>query len=383
MGKARYEDTAWLIIASIFYCRLRGHWYEELGWLHAVLAHRHQFSTELRLALLIAFYTVARTNEFEMVERYRAELSELANGCSNKLLQSAAWAFVAVVTADFAQAVAAWEKSIVLGRKADGLPKLGDEFCVCDDHLFAFGSSLDNYATRLIEHGAFAQAALLVQESLAMFTARGYPSGIAKSRLNAALLRLLQGDLAQAGAILQQAMAMATSGIQPSILARTKALLALVTLYHHDTTAAHRLLMECLTAWTNMGNKFHLAQVCIYLAETALWEGDCTEAERWLAQSLSYCCDPRLIGSPVVNYLFVAARVTGARQHHSQAAMLLGLAEELRLRAHVTLVEPVRAQVDAALATVQTALEPAAFAFAAGGRTTMTTAFTCYAPLHS
>jgi predicted ATPase len=368
LGKARYEDTAWLIMASIFYCRLRGHWYEELGWLHAVLVHRHQFNTELRLTLLIAFYAVARTNEFETVERYRAELSELANRCSNKLLQSAAWAFVALVTADFAQAVAAWEKSMTLGREADGLPKLGDEFCVCADHLFTFGSSLDNYATCLIEHGAFAQAGLLVQESLAMFTARGYPSGIAKSRLNAALLCLLQGDLAQAGAILQQAMAMATSGIQPSILARTKALLALVTLYHHDTTAARRLLMECLTAWTNMGNKFHLAQVCIYLAETALWEGDYAEAEHWLTQSLSYRCDPRLIGSPVVNYLFVAARVTVARQHHSQAAMLLGLAEELRLRAHVTLVEPVRAQVDAALAAVQEVLGPATFAeaFATG-----------------
>ncbi len=382
LGKARYEDTAWLIIASIFYCRLRGHWYEELGWLHAVLAHRHQFSTELRLALLIAFYTVARTNEFEMVERYRAELSELANGCSNKLLQSAAWAFVAVVTADFAQAVAAWEKSMVLGREADGLPKLGDEFCVCADHLFAFGSALDNYATRLIEHGAFAQAALLVQESLTMFTARGYPSGIAKSRLNAALLRLLQGDLAQAGAILQQAMAMATSGIQPSILARTKALLALVTLYHHDTTAAHRLLMECLTAWTNMGNKFHLAQVCIYLAETALWEGDCTEAERWLAQSLSYCCDPRLMGNAVVNCLFVAARLAVARQHYQRASVLFGLAEATRYRTHYTLVEPVRAQVNGALAMVRAALDPVLFAeaFAAGQQLSITQAFVTILP---
>jgi predicted ATPase/DNA-binding XRE family transcriptional regulator len=382
LGESRYEDTAWLILASIFYCRLRGHWYEELGWLKAVLVHRHQFSAELRLALLIAFYTVARTNEFETVDRYQAELIELANSCSNKILQSAAWSFVAVVMADFAQAVAAWEKSMTLGREADGLLKLGDEFCVCADRLFVFGSAADNYATRLIEHGAFAQAALLVQESLAMFTARGYPSGIAKSQLNAALLCLSQGDLAQAHAILQQALATATSGIQPSILARTKALLGLVTLYQHDTTEARRLLMECLAAWTNMGNKFHLAQVCIYLAETALWEGDCTAAERWLSQSLSYRCEPRLIGSALVNGLFVAARLAVARQHYQRAATLFGLAEGTRNSAHYTLVEPVCAQIDAALTKVSAALAPTLFAetFVAGQQLSITEAFTTILP---
>ena len=383
LGKARYEDTAWLIIASIFYCRLRGHWYEELGWLQSVLAHRHQFTPELRLALFIAFYTVARTQEaFEKVSHYRDELIELADCCSDKLLQSAAWAFVATATADFSQAAAAWEKSMALGREADGLPKLGDEFCVCADYLFVLGSAAHNYATRLIEHGEFAKAAILVQECLAMFTARGYPSGIAKSLVNSALLRLLQGDLAQAQAILQQAMALATGGIQPSILAQTKTLLALVTLYHHDTTEARRLLLECLTAWSNMRNKFHLAQVSIYLAETALWEGDCTEAERWLTQSLSYRCDPRLMGSAVVNCLFVAARLAVARQQYQRAAALLGLAEETCNVAHYTWVEPVRAQVNSALATVQTALEPALFAeaFAAGQQLSITQAFAIILP---
>ncbi len=383
LGKARYEDTAWLILASIFYCRLRGHWYEELGWLKAVLVHRHHFSPELRLALLIAFYTVARTQEeFETVNHYRGELIELANCCPNKLLQSAAWSFVAVVMADFAQAAAAWEKAMALGRETGALPMLGDEFCVCADRLFALGSAGDNYAIRLIEHGEFAKAAALIQECLALFTARDYPSGIAKSLLTSALLHLVQGDLAQAYAILQQAMAMATGGIQPSILARTKALLALVTLYHHDTTGARRLLMECLAAWTNMRKQLHLTQVCIYLAETALWEGDCTEAERWLSQSLGYRCDPRLIGNAVVNCLFVAARLAVARQHYQRAAVLFGLAEGARNSAHYTLVEPVCAQIDAALTKLRAALEPTLFAkaFAAGQQLSITEAFTTILP---
>ncbi len=32
LDRARYEDAAWLLIATGFYCRLRGHWYEELSW---------------------------------------------------------------------------------------------------------------------------------------------------------------------------------------------------------------------------------------------------------------------------------------------------------------------------------------------------------------
>ncbi|MEZ4733924.1 MAG: helix-turn-helix domain-containing protein [Caldilineaceae bacterium] len=383
LGKSHYEDTAWLIIASIFYCRLRGHWYEELGWLQAVLAHRHQFNPELRLALLIAFYTVGRTlEESGTINHYRDELIELANGCPDKLSQSNAWAFVAHTTADFTQAVAAWEKAMALGHKAGELPLLGDEYCVCADLLFALGSAANNYATCLIEHGEFAQAALLLQEGLAMVTARGYRSGMARTLLTSALLHLAQGDLAQAYTTLQQAVAIATDGIQPSILAKTKALLALVTLYHHDTLGARRLLMACLTEWANMRNQFHTAHVCIYLAETALWEGDCAEAERWLAQSLSYRCDPRLMGSAVVNCLFVAARLAVARQHYQRAATLFGLAEEARNNARYTLVEPVRAQIDDALTTVRAALESMLFAeiFAAGQQLPISEAFATILP---
>ncbi|MEZ4617422.1 MAG: hypothetical protein R2867_18190 [Caldilineaceae bacterium] len=36
-----------------------GHWYEELGWIQATLPHRDLFSLELRLALLIVFYSIA------------------------------------------------------------------------------------------------------------------------------------------------------------------------------------------------------------------------------------------------------------------------------------------------------------------------------------
>lgn len=64
----------------------------------------------------------------------------------------------------------------------------------------------------------------------------------------------------------------------------------------------------------------------------------------------------------------MTARLATARQAYVRAATLFGLAEQISQRIRYPLVEPVQSLVNAALATVQAALEPAAFAeaFAAG-----------------
>jgi hypothetical protein len=89
-----------------------------------------------------------------------------------------------------------------------------------------------------------------------------------------------------------------------------------------------------------------------------------------------------LIGNAVVNCLFVAARLAVARQHYQRAAVLFGLAEGARNSAHYTLVEPVCAQIDAALTKLRAALEPTLFAkaFAAGQQLSITEAFTTILP---
>lgn len=150
LDRDRYEDAAWLILATGWYCRMRGHWYEELGWIQATLPHRHRFSLEQRLALLITFFSVARAVAgFETVNRYTDELLELAEQCSVNLLRAGAWHFTAVVTSDFVQAAAAWDRAMAFARAASTSPGLGKEFGVSADFLFIRSAGADNYALRL------------------------------------------------------------------------------------------------------------------------------------------------------------------------------------------------------------------------------------------
>ncbi|MGB5048020.1 MAG: tetratricopeptide repeat protein, partial [Caldilineaceae bacterium] len=333
---------------------------------------------ELRLALLLCFCSLARSpEEIATINDYADELVALAEDSTSKVLCAGVWHFLAKATPGFAQAANAWERSILLAHEAAQTPTLGPEFGVASDPLFVLGGALDFYANRLIAQGAFAQATPLIEEALAVSVKRGFRSGIGAELSNLGLLALLQGNLAQARTHLSKALTITTTNIFPAVHAKTKTLLGLVTLYHNNTTEALRLLQESLELWTDIRDTPYLAIVAIYLAETALWERRPAEAEQWLTQVLRYHVDPRWLGIAVVNCLFVAARLAVDRQDFVQAAMLLGLATEHRLRTRCTLVEPVRAQVDAALTAVQEALGPAAFgeAFAAGQQMTLEEAF--------
>jgi hypothetical protein len=91
---------------------------------------------------------------------------------------------------------------------------------------------------------------------------------------------------------------------------------------------------------------------------------------------MGYQVKLRWLSTEVVDCLWVAARLATAQQQFVRAATLFGLAEQVRLRIHYA-VDGRRPQVDAALATVQTTLEPAAFAeaFTAGQAMTLEEAF--------
>ncbi|MCB0107215.1 MAG: hypothetical protein KDE53_14945, partial [Caldilineaceae bacterium] len=74
---------------------------------------------------------------------------------------------------------------------------------------------------------------------------------------------------------------------------------------------------------------------------------------------------------------WVAVLLATAQQQYTQAAMHFGLAEQVRRRIHYPGNGVMQPAVDAALATVQAALEPAAFAkaFAAGREMALEQAF--------
>lgn len=378
LAATRYTDVAWLLVASSWYSRLRGHWYEEVGWCQALLPHLDWLAPALRLAFLICFCSLARSpEEYETINSHADGLVALTLLCPDKVLGAGVWHFLAKAAPDYAQAANAWERSIVLAREAVQVPALGPEYGVASDPLFVLGGALDFYATRLIEQGAFAQAAPLIEESHAVSVARGFRSGIGAALSKRGLLALLQGNLGQARLHLAEALTITTTNIFPAVRVKSKTLLGLTMLYHNNPQEARRLLLESLALWTDIRDTPYLAIVAIYLAETALWERRTTEAEQWLAQGLREQVEPRWLGSAVVNCLHVAARLAILRGAYEWVATLFGLAEESCVRGHYTLVEPVRAQNCTALVRTRSGLSATHFAaaFAAGQQMTVEEAF--------
>jgi tetratricopeptide (TPR) repeat protein len=235
------------------------------------------------------------------------------------------------------------------------------------------GVTLQNFGAKLCEQGEIVRAAALAQEGFHYLQARGNRYERADGLGVFGCIALLQGDLLQARACLEEAVAIAAAAKSEAMLGHWQPQLGLVLLYAGNPAAAQRLLNETLRLCLAMRNKFDLARIYIYLADTALWEGNLSECERWLQQSLGYYAAPRRTTFYEVIRLFVAARFATAQQQYHRAATLFGLAEQVHSQIHHVIGGPMRELADAALATVQAALEPAVFAeaFAAGQQMTL------------
>jgi hypothetical protein len=162
-------------------------------------------------------------------------------------------------------------------------------------------------------------------------------------------------------------------------------LLGLETLYAGNAIEARRLLAECLQFCFESKSTFHLEHVCLCLAEAALWTGDLDGATEWLGQSLAYHTMSQRLTIDEVQQIWVAARLATAQQQYQRAATLFGVAAQAHSHIHEVIGGPIRALSDAALATVQTALDPAVFAeaFATGQQLLLDEAYaTLLVPSH-
>ena len=374
-----YSDGAWLVLAAAWFWEQCNQQYEASKWLLPLMAHFQTLIPDLRLAIWIILnaYGDYTAEGADLIKRFAEEGRGLIPNSLHLLLQSAAWQVIADKSSDPVEAAAARERTIALGRVADGSPLLGSEFGLLADRDFLMGFGLWRYALALAERGAFTQATSLAQESLALFQARGNRYEQAGGLGTLGLVALLQGDLEGAQKLLDEALACATTNNTRWMASLWQPLLALVMLYRDEAATARQLLIESWEYCIDLKRTHLLPRISIFLAETALWEGHINEAENWLAQGVNDLLDPRRLGSALTNYLHITARLAVTRQAYRQATLLLGLAEETRQRARVTLVGPVRVRVDAALAEVQAALGPTLFAeaFAAGQQMILEEAF--------
>ena len=390
LSTEHWLEAAWLGVAISHYWNVRTYYHEATFWLEQLLPHRQALPHELRLATLLTLYHAWRgRDDFRSIDRYMAELVQLQEASANKGLQAIAYRCMGVATADFAHAVTHWAQCIALLREVSNEPDLGsvgdDGYCVYSDGAYQLAFALFRYAIRLTDGGDYAAAERLSSESLAIFRRRGNRDFIVYPLGNLGRLALLRGDLVQARLLLQEAIATARSMSNSMGLLDWLPRLAVVMLYGGDVAEARRLLDESLRICLTVNSAMYLAWNYTYLAETALWQGDHDQAAQWLAQALTYHANPRWVRTELVDCLWVAARLATAQQQYQRAATLFGLVEQVGQRIRYAPVEPVQSLVNAALATVQAALEPAAFAeaFAAGQQMTLAEAsVTLQSPLN-
>src|SRR5262245_36393559 len=104
---------AWLVVAAYWFWDQHSRWFEMGKWLMQLLPHRQAFGSDLRLTILVLFYSFAYTLEDpSSVDPYREEMRELAELTSYKLLQASAWHFLARFSVDISEAEMAWERAI-------------------------------------------------------------------------------------------------------------------------------------------------------------------------------------------------------------------------------------------------------------------------------
>ncbi len=375
--EARYTDAAWLLIACGWFDHQRGQWEEHGRWLAQLLPHRHQLTVDHQLCMLISAYAIGRAvPAFQPLNRWKAEMLNVIEASTHPM-RASAWHFIACYTADFAEAAAAWERSIALARLACAESANDPRFCLFSDAEFALGAPLWAYATALVERGKFALALPLLRESQAIFQQRGSRYEMADSSGTLGLLAFMQGDLAEAHAYLQEAVTIAATFNYQEMVGLWQPLWALVRLYEGQVPEAHRLLDASVRLCLELKDNYFLRRVFAYQAEVALWEEKLEQAEEALAQSLGYVTETRRINVYEVQRFWLAARLATAQQQYPRAATLFGLAEQMHSQIHYAIAGPMRALADAALATVRDALDPAVFAaaFAAGQQMSLEDAF--------
>lgn len=377
LDEARYSDTQWLLIASTWYWVMTGKWYEFGRWPKQLLSYRHLLPSSLRLVMFINMYAFARSvEEIQPINRFNDEMIQLIEICPHPGLQATAWLFIATYYADFSRSAADRERSIAAARLAREQPTLGPEYGLLGDCDFVLGLSLWTFAYELVERGLFDWATPLLRECQEIFRQRA--NHYLKNYVLGTMGRLafLQNDLAQAHGYLQEAVNIAITFNYGEMIGLFQPTLALVTAYRGETREAKRLLDDSLRFCIELKDKRFLAQIALYFAEFALMAGDVEEAEQQLHKILNY---QSVISKTIdqVQLRFVAARLATTQQYYQRAATLFGLAEQAHSQINYVIGGPMRGLADAALATVQAALERAAFAeaFAAGQQMPLDEAF--------
>ncbi len=376
LDQGHYADVAWMGIGLCYFWRRKVRWRETYLWLAPTLAHDQAWSVELRLANLINLYAYRLAESDQELKYYVNELAQLAQCCNAKVLRAFALYMIGRSVTDATQSTNAYAEALLLLRQCAGSNELPAEFCAFGDATSLLALLTAQHGQMLRGRGDYAQAATFFQESISIAHARGDRNHIFHPIGNLGCLALTQGDLAQAEQLIGEAAQIAQAVGDVMGIADWQPYLALVKFYQGKVEEAWGLLQVCL-AHADLQHMYLLRKAQAVAALVALAQGELDQAEVFLHASLVNFYRHHPIRPELVDCLFTAARLATARQQFARAVTLFGLTERVRVEIHHTLDAPMRPLVEAALATVHAALEPAVFAeaFSTGQQLSLTQAF--------
>jgi predicted ATPase/DNA-binding XRE family transcriptional regulator len=222
------------------------------------------------------------------------------------------------------------------------------------------------YGDFLREKGALEPARALYRESLAHAQALGdelviYPMG------NLGRLALLDGDIERAGARFAECVAVSRARGNPIALVDWLLRLGIVQYYRRQPDAAYASLAECVALAEALNHWRCIPNAQVWLAAATLQGGDAVAANQVLQQSLAKYAS-RLRGPAeahpsaveLAEALVAAAHIRIAQNRFGEAALALGCAESIQLRAQA-LFDPFLADIaDHVRRRLDHEMEPAA-----------------------
>lgn len=135
--------------------------------------------------------------------------------------------------------------------------------------------------------GDYDAAAVLIQESLAIWRTSAYGQGIADALSNLGYVRLHQGDTSAARALYRESLSLNRACANQQGIADCLSHLGTVSFIEGDLSAAATLYREALAVWELLGDQEGVAYAQYHLGDVALAHGQSASAAGWFAASLS------------------------------------------------------------------------------------------------
>jgi tetratricopeptide (TPR) repeat protein len=248
---------------------------------------------------------------------------------------------------DYAEAAAAFERSLALFEALDDLDGMG-----------AVSSNLGVLA---MYQGDYGRAAALLERSLALRRACGDRWGTAACLLNLGAMAGKQGDLPRAQAYYEESLALYRAIGHERAIAMLLLNLADVAEARGDVDQARAWATESLAMRRQLGDKGGMATALTRLGSLALRRDAIAGARAYYAEGLSLLQalgDKEYIAVSLEGFAAIAA----AEQQWERAARLWGAAEGLRQAISVPLPPGMRAEYEAQLAQLQSHLDGQVFA---------------------